>query len=202
MEIKKYIGGFIQSNGYIIYRKDCTEAFIIDPGYKPERFLDFAADNNLEISGVLLTHHHKDHIGAVKTIIDKLGCTAFIHEADAHYCSFPVTTFEDGHVFMLGEEKITAVNTPGHTKGSCCFCAEGGDHFTGDTLFDTDIGRTDLEDGDPWGMAAALQNIVNKWPDEIRVHPGHGDSSTMAKVRKYNPEFIEALELDLDKHNR
>ena len=98
MEIKKYIGGFIQSNGYIIYRKDCTEAFIIDPGYKPERFLDFAADNNLEISGVLLTHHHKDHIGAVKTIIDKLGCTAFIHEADAHYCSFPVTTFEDGHV--------------------------------------------------------------------------------------------------------
>ncbi len=199
MEIKRYVGGFLKSNGYIIYQNEGGEAFVIDPGYEAGRFLDYVKEKNLDVKGILLTHHHHDHVGAVKTIMDKLACPAYIHEADAPYCGkFDPETFTDGAVFELGAEKITAVNTPGHTKGGCCFCAESGDYFTGDTLFDTDIGRTDLEDGDPWGMAASLQLTVAKWPDDIRIWPGHGEGSTMAKVRKYNLEFVEAMELDLN----
>ena len=66
--------------------------------------------------------------------------------------------------------------------------------FTGDTLFDTDLGRTDLEDGDEKEMISTCKNIIDKWPDRYTIYPGHDQSATMKTVRRYNSEFLQCLE--------
>lgn len=200
MEIVKFTGGSIMSNGYIVYVSGSEDAYIIDPGFNARRFIDFINARRLRLKGVLLTHHHYDHTDAAEKIINEFGCEAYIHEADAPYLKFPVTPFKDGQKFTLPGIDAVAVNTPGHTKGGVIYCFSTGDYFTGDTIFDTDIGRTDLSDGQPYGMARSIQNIIEKWPDDIRIHPGHGGDSTMGEVRKNNREYIFALTVDTRGH--
>lgn len=200
MEIVKFTGGPVMSNGYIVYDKDGGEAYIIDPGSGAGRFENFINARKLRLKGLLLTHHHFDHTDAAEELMEAFGCSAYIHEADADKIKFPVTPFSDGEKFTLPGIDAVAVNTPGHTRGGVVYCFSTGDYFTGDTIFDTDIGRTDLSDGQPYGMARSIQDIIEKWPDDIRIHPGHGGDSTMGEVRKNNREYIFALTVDTRGH--
>ena len=86
------------------------------------------------------------------------------------------------------------LSTPGHTGGSVCFYSEkSGIAFTGDTIFDIDIGRMDLPGGSTEDMRSSLLNVVNKWGNEIIIYPGHGDPSSMKRVREINHEFLEMI---------
>ena len=79
--------------------------------------------------------------------------------------------------------------------GSVCFLSEKSKViFTGDTIFDTDLGRTDLEDGSPEAMIQTCRNVINHWSNEYTIYPGHDGSATMKQVRKYNQEFLDCLE--------
>lgn len=98
---------------------------------------------------------------------------------------------EDGDLLDLDGELIKVINTPGHTKGSVCFYSEKSKlAFTGDTIFDIDIGRVDLEGGCEADMIDSILNKVDKWENDITIYPGHGDSCTMKKVREKNDEFL------------
>lgn len=196
MKIKRFIGGMLESNGYVIYQKDGGDAFIIDPGYNPGVFTEYIKEHELSLRGILLTHHHYDHVGAVERIRDAIECPVYLHRSDCDMYRKKVDVYmEDGDVIDLEGEEIKVINTPGHTKGGVCFLSEKSRVcFTGDTIFNVDLGRTDLEDGSEQEMRDSILNIIDKFPNDIMIYPGHGDGCTMKKVRQINTEFLDIVE--------
>lgn len=196
MKIKRFIGGSLEANGYVIYHKDGGECYIIDPGYNPKVFIGFVMEKAFYVKGILLTHHHHDHVGAVAKIRSDLQCSVFMHRADiGNFNGHVDVPLDDGDILTLDSEKIEVLHTPGHTMGGVCFYSkESKVVFTGDTIFNVDIGRTDFSDSDPYAMKDSMINVVNKWGNDITIYPGHGDPATMKYVRNRNWEFIDALE--------
>jgi len=195
MKIKRLIGGNLESNGYILYAQGTPFSYIIDPGYLPQRFLKELSSAGLKLEGILLTHHHYDHVGAVDVIAKTTGCPVYLHRGDCDMYGGPVTNMlSHGDSLPFSEEEIRVLHTPGHTKGSVCFyCEKSKVCFTGDTIFDVDLGRTDLKDGSEWEMRESVRSIIDLWGNDITIYPGHGDPATMKYVRKYNREFLELL---------
>jgi glyoxylase-like metal-dependent hydrolase (beta-lactamase superfamily II) len=195
LKIKRLIGGNLESNGYVIYDREQGECFVVDPGYNGEKFVKIIKELGLNMKGILLTHHHYDHVGGVDKIKEMTGCSVYIHRADADmYKKYAEVLLEDGELLTLGEEQIKVIHTPGHTNGSVCFYSEQSKlAFTGDTIFNVDLGRTDLSDGSPSAMEHSIRDIINLWSNEIIIYPGHGDSCNMKYVRKYNQEFLDAI---------
>ena len=192
MKIKKYIGGTLKSNGYVIYQQVEGKCYIIDPGYNPEKFINFVKENKLDLMGVILTHHHSDHIGGAEEIREAFNCQVMIHRADLDLYKNPIDVIlEDGQKICLEDEELEIINTPGHTKGSICICSKKSKIvFTGDTIFSTDIGRTDLKDGSESEMNSSITNIIDKWPNDFMLYPGHGSECSMKSIRKNNHEFL------------
>lgn len=196
MKIKRFIGGMLESNGYVIFQKEGGEAFLIDPGYNSKVFIEYIKAQAFTLKGILLTHHHYDHVGAVERVRDVFDCPVYLHRRDCDMYRKKVDVYmEDGDILYLEDEAIKVINTPGHTHGSVCFYSEKSRLcFTGDTIFNVDLGRTDLEDGSENEMRDSIINIIDKWPNDIMIYPGHGDGCTMKKVRKINNEFLELTE--------
>lgn len=196
MKIQRFTGGILESNGYVLYQSEGQTSYIIDPGYNPKVYLDYLKKNNLKLEGILLTHHHYDHTGAVDRIKKELDCPVYMHRADCDMYKKPVDVYmEDGDVIDLGGEKLIVISTPGHTRGSVCFfSAKSRVAFTGDTIFNVDLGRTDLEDGSEEEMRHSIIDIIDRWDSDIMIYPGHGDGCTMKKVRKINKEFNDIIE--------
>lgn len=195
MKIKRIIGGNLESNGYIIYDREQGECYIVDPGYNGEKFVKLADELGLTLKGILLTHHHYDHVGGVDKIKAMTGCQVYLHRADSDMYKKQVDLLlENGDKLLLGEEEIKVLHTPGHTRGSVCYYSEQSKLvFTGDTIFNVDLGRTDLADGSPSDMEYSIRNIIDLWNNEITIYPGHGDSCNMKYVRKYNQEFLDIV---------
>ncbi|WP_419823505.1 MBL fold metallo-hydrolase [Anoxybacterium hadale] len=195
MKIKRLIGGNLESNGYVIYDREQGECFVVDPGYNGDKFVKIINDLGLHMKGILLTHHHYDHVGGVDKIKEMTDCPVYLHRADADVYKKEVEVLlEDGDTLALGEEELKVISTPGHTKGSICLYSEQSKlAFTGDTIFNVDIGRTDLSDGSPSEMERSIKGIINLWSNEITIYPGHGDSCSMKFVRNNNQEFLDAI---------
>ena len=125
MKIRRLIGGSLESNGYIIYHREKDICYIIDPGYDPERYIKVLEQMEMQVLGILLTHHHYDHVGAVEGIVKRFGCPVYLHRDDWGQYGRPVDyMLEDGQSIMLGHEEIKVIHTPGHTKGSVCYYSE------------------------------------------------------------------------------
>lgn len=195
MKIKRFTGGVLESNGYVIYSREGGNCLIIDPGYNPGVFLEYINEAELDLMGIILTHHHYDHTGGVKKIKHETGCRVYLHREDCDMYKDPVDVYmEDGDVMDLDGEQLKILHTPGHTRGSVCIFSEKSRVcFTGDTIFNVDLGRTDLEDGSESAMIRSMTEIIDKWPNDIMIYPGHGDGCTMKKVRKINHEFLAAV---------
>ena len=184
--------GDYQTNCYIVHDENRRDCFVIDPGYQAEDILDFCKDKDLTIAAVLLTHGHFDHVGAVKELAAETGCPVYLHSADLTMPPmmtagklYYTNTFDEGDSLSLAGLTIRVLHTPGHTPGSVCLRAEN--HlFSGDTLFAGSCGRTDL----PGGSWKTIQNSLHRLAsleESCWVHPGHGESTTLAQEKKYNP---------------
>jgi glyoxylase-like metal-dependent hydrolase (beta-lactamase superfamily II) len=194
MEIKRLTGGNLESNGYILTTGNSNECCIIDPGYNGERYLKEIKAGGLTLKGILLTHHHYDHVGGVKKITSALDCDVYMHRADADVYSGRVDVLlEGGEEIKLGDEVIHVIHTPGHTKGSVCFQASPKIVFTGDTIFNVDLGRTDLRGGSQVEMINSIKYIASKWKDNCVIYAGHGDPANMRFVRIFNMEYLEIM---------
>lgn len=196
LKIKRFVGGWLKSNCYIINNKNCGGCYIIDPGYEPERIIKYVEENSLKAKGVILTHHHHDHTGGADDVAEYFGCPVMISFEDSlKYKGKADSYLEDGDELELDGEILKIFKTPGHTKGSVCIVSEESKTvFTGDTIFDTDLGRTDLEDGSETEMISSCRNVADRWSNDYRIYPGHDESATMKQVRIYNREFLQCLE--------
>lgn len=192
MKIERFVGGSLLANGYVIYKAEGGTCYIIDPGYTPKKYVDFIKRNYLKPAGIILTHLHYDHAGAADALKDIYDCPIYMHEDDAFVYGGSVDIMmKDGDTFDLEGETLKVLSTPGHTKGSVCLFSEKSRVcFTGDTIFDTDLGRSDLEGGSEDDMRRSIRNVVDKWENDITIYPGHEDGCTMKMVRKYNKEFL------------
>lgn len=214
MEIKRFIGGLLEANCYVIAATGEKAAgfkqvpcFIIDPGYNPKKIIKYVREKNLAPRGIILTHHHHDHGGGAPLIRKELDCQVMIHTLDADRYGHEVDIYlEEGDVIRPYDsggsrrgqgDALEVLHTPGHTEGGICLlCREDKICFTGDTIFNVDLGRTDLEDGSESSMRQSIKEVVDKWGNEITIYPGHGDPATMKTVRKINKEFLEIINDD------
>ncbi|MBQ1406828.1 MAG: MBL fold metallo-hydrolase [Eubacterium sp.] len=191
LKIKRFMLGPILEDGYVVYENDGELCYIIDPGYEPGGYISFVDEHSLKPAGILLTHLHGDHTGAADALKDAFGCVTMMHEQDAFvYKGVIDVMLKDGDVIPLGSDSLKVIHTPGHTKGSVCFLSEKSKVcFTGDTVFDTDLGRTDLKGGSEQDMVRSIRNVVDGFANDIHIYPGHEGDCTMKYVRKFNSEF-------------
>lgn len=177
--------GYLETNCYII-TEDEKQCVVVDPGAEPERILSFLAENQLECSGILLTHGHDDHTGAVDEIAAAAGVQVWIGKEDAYRLkNAPDHTVSDGDEISLAGMEFTVKEVPGHTEGSVLyFC--GDLMLSGDTLFYRSIGRTDLPGGDWAKMQSSLAKIMEIGRD-YHVLPGHGPVTVFSEEKERNP---------------
>lgn len=192
MQIKKFTGGLVESNGYILYDYAFGECTIIDAGYNSKNFLEFIKNNNLTLKYILLTHHHYDHSGVAKRIKARCQCDICLHEDDVSMYPGDVDIcLHHGQKLDICGETFTVIHTPGHTRGSCSFLSMDGSYaFSGDAVFIDEVGRYDLEDGDEQRTINTICNIFEKWPNDRILYPGHGEPITMRELRERNREYI------------
>ena len=184
--------GAYQTNCYILHQEDSSSCVVIDPGYTPEVILDFLSGKGLKLEAILLTHGHFDHVGAVRDLAAETGCQDYLNPDDL---SMPprmtagplyyTDTYSDGDTLSPAGIPFQVLSTPGHTPGSVCLIAENY-LFSGDTLFAGSRGRTDLPGGSTRAIRESLRRLA-ALPQDYSVHPGHGESTTLAWEKQYNP---------------
>lgn len=205
IKLKRLTLGAMGTNGYVVYRNH--QAVVIDPGddfYKLEAFLK---EEELQLKGILLTHGHFDHIGAVSEMKKAYGTKVYameqekdtLQDADknlsASYGSgYGISAdvwMQDRDRLQLADIEFLVLHTPGHTPGGCCFyIEETGWLFSGDTLFHCSVGRSDFPGGSAATLVRSIKEKLLGLPDETKVFPGHMDPSAIEIEKKYNP-FIQ-----------
>ena len=195
MKIKRLICGSLESNCYIIFHSKGGQCYIIDAGGKGKEIVEFVKAEGLTPKAVISTHHHYDHTDDAEYVTNAVDCPHYMHRTDSYMYRGKVQhLMEDGDIIMLEDEELKVVNTPGHTYGSICLISEKSKvAFTGDTLFDEDIGRTDLKDGNDLQMQESLKHLDKLLANDISIYPGHGESVTMKYVRNTNSYFNEYI---------
>ncbi len=167
MEIKTVVCGYLKENCYVVTKDDKT--IIIDPGDEASKIID--ACHGKSVVGILLTHRHFDHVGALKEIEDAFGIE----------CSSSVKDFP-----------CEIISTPGHTSDSVSYYFED-DHvlFSGDFLFKGTIGRMDLPTGSVEDMKKSLAKI-STYPEDTTVYPGHGSITVLKDEIPYFEYYLNS----------
>ena len=193
METKKISVGSFEVNCCVVAVDG--KAWIIDPGAEPERIAALVESMACEPGGILLTHAHFDHIGAIPALERRWpGLPVFVHPKDAEIITHAFNQFPPEYPAIPRPANVktdewpgfvTVIETPGHTPGGVCFLI-GGRLFSGDTLFAGSVGRTDF----PGGSMATLRESLKKLtalPDDTPVTPGHGPDTTIGREKAHNP---------------
>jgi hydroxyacylglutathione hydrolase len=202
------VGPFFK-NGFVVGCERTREAVLIDPGDEVNSLLAFAAEQQLTIRHILLTHAHVDHVTGVATAKRALGVPVYLHRDDLFLYERAVETgrmfgltvepqppvdvyYSAGQVITFGDHEVRPHHTPGHCPGGVCLeigraGQPGKELFVGDTLFAGAIGRTDLPGGDLAVLLATIRNVLFPFGDDSVVHPGHGPDTTIGQERRTNP---------------
>jgi len=164
---------------YLIGAKD--EAMVIDASLDPQVYLDLAAQHGWQITGVLETHIHADHLSRSRQLAERSGARLIL--PDQQRVTFPFTAMHDGERLPTETMQLIALRTPGHTPESTCYLLEGQVLFTGDTLFPTGVGRPDLDASpqEAQARARALYHSLHTLlalPAEALVLAGHTSMPT------------------------
>ncbi len=201
MNIKTLPVGQLETNCYVVVNEQRLECVVIDPGDESNTILDYIEENKLKCCAILLTHGHYDHVGAVKEIMEQTGCEMYINPRDEGYepgmsgMKFKMPEggkyYDEGDVVTAAGLGFKVLATPGHTPGGVCLIC-GNALFTGDTLFRGSCGRTDLPGGSMHMEMASLKRLC-ALPGDYEVYPGHMDSSTLERERRFNHYCREAM---------
>lgn len=191
------------TNTWLLYDDESSDAILIDPSAPSEKLLVEIQNLNLRVHTILITHGHGDHIGGCNFFKQALSAKLAIHADDAvmlidnkknlsTYMDMPLDNvpadiiLQQDDTLALGKYQFTIIHTPGHTKGGICLYGEK--HlFSGDTLFEQSIGRTDLPGGNYELLISAIKNKLFTLADDTIVFPGHGPKTTIGIEKSINP---------------
>lgn len=196
-----------EENAYILYDESSKDAAVIDPGGSVREIENFLDKKSLELKYILLTHGHVDHISGVDELLKKHDVPTVISSNEKKLLQDSTLNLtsryglnspkinnlqevKDGDAITLGNEILKFIETPGHTRGSMCIFTDN-KLFSGDTLFQGSIGRTDLPTGSFDMMNTSLKKL-SKLDDTLEVYPGHGQPTTIGIEKRTNP-FMQGL---------
>lgn len=204
MRIQQYVVSVCATNCYFAINDDTKEVLIIDPGASAKQLAEKVKEQGLKPAGILLTHGHFDHAGAAAELAQLLDIKIYAHEAEQETLETPGLNLsgweaksetyhadlyvKDEQELELAGFKVRVLFTPGHTVGGCCYYfVEQSAVFSGDTLFEGSIGRTDFPKGSASQLIRAINEKLMIMPDETAVYPGHGEMTSVGMERVNNP---------------
>lgn len=193
------------ANCYLVKLPGRPDGLVIDPGGAPQTVVNACGELGMTPAAILLTHGHFDHVGGVEGLLAAYpGLPVYAHPGDLSRPFAPSELFpldpqslsawvklHDNDTLSIAGIQLEVLCTPGHSKGSVVFCAEGC-LFTGDTLFCGSMGRTDFPGGDVGEMIASLKRL-GELEGDLKVYPGHESPTTLDAERRTNPYMVEAM---------
>lgn len=204
MTLYAYPIGPIDTNSYL-YFDDEKNAVLIDA--PPDSYItisEVCKEENIKLRAVLLTHSHWDHSADCYEFQSKMKIPIYIHESDEYRIEDPKGNsiwtlpfeihpckadkyYKDREILKFGDVELEVLFTPGHTEGGVCLLdRDANTLFSGDTLFNLGVGRTDLPGGNYNKLKNSINNVLYKLPESTKVYPGHGEATTIQYEKKYN----------------
>jgi hydroxyacylglutathione hydrolase len=209
MDVRMFTVGPVAENTYIFRREGSDRALIVDPGDEPDKLLGAVDALGVTLEGILLTHTHFDHVGAVAPVAKTTGAEVWVPEAEKFVLDDimafvpwpgfgPFESYDAEHTLSGGDRlelagfEIDVLFTPGHSPGHVTFSVPSESAvFSGDVLFQGSVGRTDLPGGD-WGtLLESIRGLVDGLPEETTVYPGHMGVTSLGAERAGNPFLAE-----------
>jgi hydroxyacylglutathione hydrolase len=209
MDVRMFTVGPVAENSFIFRRDGSDRALIVDPGDEADRLLGAIDALGVTLDGILVTHTHFDHIGAVAEVARATGAEVWVPETEAfvledidRYVPWPgfgpfenhkaEHTLNGGERLELAGFEIDVLHTPGHSPGHVTFSIpDESAIFSGDVLFRQSIGRTDLPYGDHDTLMESIRMLLDTFPDETAVYPGHMGLTSLGAERTSNPFLAE-----------
>lgn len=204
MRIEKFSVGILGTNCYLVINEETREMAVIDPGSYSKKFAEYIKEEKLKPAAILLTHGHFDHIMGIDGFLRDFHVPVYVHEDDADVMTDArlnlSRTYTSGYTFPDAEyvkdkERLEfagftfeVIHTPGHTKGGCCYYISS-EHvlFSGDTLFQNSVGRTDFENSSTSDLIRSVREKLFVLPEETHVYPGHSGETMIGYEKTHNP---------------
>lgn len=211
IDVRMFTVGPVQENSFVVRQKGSDRAVIVDPGDEAERLLEALDALDVKtVDAILVTHTHFDHIGAVAPVAKATGAPVYCPEREkqvlANIMDYvpwpgfgPFESYEAEHAVAGGEKlelaglEFDVLFTPGHSPGHVTY-ALGSEQalFSGDVLFEGSVGRVDLPGGDWPTLLSSIESLIDRYPDDTAVYPGHMGVTTLGRERATNP-FLREL---------
>jgi hydroxyacylglutathione hydrolase len=210
MDVRMFTVGPVQENCFLVRRDGADSAVIVDPGEEGDRLLRAIDELGVNLEAILLTHTHFDHVGAVAPVARATGAPVYCPKLEVGVLADIMAfvpwpgfgpfesydadeTVEGGERLQLAGFDIDVIFTPGHSPGHVTYAIEDERAlFSGDVLFQGSVGRTDLPGGDHATLMASIAGLLERYGDEMAVHPGHMGLTTLGRERATNP-FLQDL---------
>jgi hydroxyacylglutathione hydrolase len=209
LDVRMFTVGPVQENSFLVRREGSDRALLIDPGDEAPKLLGAIEALGVQLDAILLTHTHFDHVGAVAPVARATGAPVYCPQLEVPvlqdimaYVPWPgfgpfeswdpEETVAGGEALELAGLQLEVVFTPGHSPGHVTYAVAGENAlFSGDVLFQSSIGRTDLPGGDHATLLRSIGTLLERYDDETVVHPGHMGLTTLGRERTTNPFLAE-----------